>query len=55
MQITTHQTLKMAQPRPYSTFRHVQPVRRVSTPVQKPDHGGLSQAELRRIVIDMIG
>jgi hypothetical protein len=54
MQINTHQQPKMAQPRPYTQF----PARKPRTEAQSnrpAEHPGLSQAELRRIVIDLIG
>jgi hypothetical protein len=53
MQITTQHTPKAAQARPYTTPTF-HPIRRPA-PVRREDQGGLSQAELRKIVIDMIG
>lgn len=54
MQIITHQTPAMAQPRPYTPYP-VQPNLRDAAPVRGIEQEGLSQAELRQIVIDLIG
>lgn len=54
MQIITHQAPAMAQPRPYTPYP-IQPALREAAPARGIEQEGLSQAELRRIVIDLIG
>ena len=54
MQIITHQTPARAQPRPYNPYP-VQAAQRAAAPARTIEQEGLSQAELRKIVIDLIG
>ena len=54
MQIITHQQPKMAQPRPYTRFP-TRTAREQAASDRPAEYPGLSQAELRKIVIDLIG
>ncbi len=54
MQIITHQTTTMAQPRPYIPYP-AQFAVRDTAPARIAEPEGLTQAELREIVIDLIG
>lgn len=54
MQIITDYKPTRAQPRPHTPVQTWTP-RRAASPVRNPEAEGLSRAELRRIVIDMIG